>query len=87
MDPPFEGGDEFEGANCRCARPTAGCPTFEELDRLVSADTKLIAVDNPSYPTGALIDEAGPARIVKIAERVGAWVLCDEVYRGRRPGR
>ncbi|MFG2733133.1 aminotransferase class I/II-fold pyridoxal phosphate-dependent enzyme [Streptomyces canus] len=55
---------------------------FYELDRLVSADTKLIAVTNPNNPTGALIDEAGLARIVKIAERVGAWVLCDEVYRG-----
>lgn len=57
-------------------------PDLDELDRLVSADTKLIAVNNPNNPTGALIDEAGLARIVKIAERVGAWVLCDEVYRG-----
>ena len=36
----------------------------------------------PQPQGGALIGEAGPARIVKIAERVGAWVLCDEVYRG-----
>lgn len=57
-------------------------PDLDELDRLVSADTKLIAVNNPNNPTGALIDEAGLARIAKIAERVGAWVLCDEVYRG-----
>lgn len=57
-------------------------PDLDELDRLVSADTKLIAVNNPNNPTGALIDEAGLARIAKIAERVGAWVLRDEVYRG-----
>jgi len=57
-------------------------PDFDELDRLVTPDTKLIAVNNPNNPTGALIDEAGLARIVAIADRVGAWLLCDEVYRG-----
>ncbi|MCZ0991533.1 aminotransferase [Streptomyces diastatochromogenes] len=57
-------------------------PDLDELDRLVTADTKLIAVNNPNNPTGALIDEAGLARIAHIADRVGAWVLCDEVYRG-----
>ncbi|MFI0787475.1 aminotransferase [Streptomyces lydicus] len=57
-------------------------PDLDELDRLVTSDTKLIAVNNPNNPTGALIDEAGLARIAKIADRAGAWVLCDEVYRG-----
>ncbi|MGW8396979.1 aminotransferase [Streptomyces lydicus] len=57
-------------------------PDLDELDRLVTSDTKLVAVNNPNNPTGALIDEAGLARIAKIADRVGAWVLCDEVYRG-----
>lgn len=57
-------------------------PDLDELDRLVTPDTKLIAVNNPNNPTGALIDEAGLTRIAKIADRVGAWVLCDEVYRG-----
>lgn len=57
-------------------------PDLDELDRLVTPDTKLIAVNNPNNPTGALIDEAGLARIAHIADRVGAWVLCDEVYRG-----
>lgn len=57
-------------------------PDLDELDRLVTPDTKLIAVNNPNNPTGALIGEAGLARIAKIAERAGAWVLCDEVYRG-----
>ncbi|MFB9465513.1 aminotransferase [Streptomyces cinereospinus] len=57
-------------------------PDCDELDRLVTADTKLIAVNNPNNPTGALIDEAGLTRIAEIAGRAGAWVLCDEVYRG-----
>ncbi|MFJ9197105.1 aminotransferase [Streptomyces flaveolus] len=57
-------------------------PDLDELDHLVTPDTKLIAVNNPNNPTGALIDEAGLSRIAKTADQVGAWVLCDEVYRG-----
>lgn len=57
-------------------------PDLDELDRLVTQDTKLIAVNNPNNPTGALIDETGLTRIAEIADRAGAWVLCDEVYRG-----
>lgn len=57
-------------------------PDLDELERLVTEDTRLIAVNNPNNPTGSLIDEAGLTRIAKIAGRVGAWVLCDEVYRG-----
>ncbi|GAA0448274.1 aminotransferase [Streptomyces olivaceiscleroticus] len=57
-------------------------PDLDALDRLVTPDTQLIAVSNPNNPTGALIDEAGLTRIAEIARRVGAWVLCDEVYRG-----
>ncbi|MGW5643587.1 aminotransferase [Saccharopolyspora sp. NPDC003752] len=57
-------------------------PDLDELDSLVTSGTKLIAVNNPNNPTGALIDETGLDRIAKIAERAGAWVLCDEVYRG-----
>lgn len=57
-------------------------PDLDELDRLVTPGTRLIAVNNPNNPTGALIGEAGLARIAEIAGRAGAWVLCDEVYRG-----
>ncbi|GAB77863.1 putative aminotransferase [Austwickia chelonae NBRC 105200] len=57
-------------------------PDLDELERLTTDDTRLIAINNPNNPTGALIDEQGLRRIAQIADRVGAWVLCDEVYRG-----
>jgi aspartate/methionine/tyrosine aminotransferase len=53
-------------------------------DRLVSAGTRLIAVNNPSKPAGALIDGAGLARIARIAGQGGSRVLCDGVYQGVR---
>lgn len=55
---------------------------LDELDRLVTPATKLIAINNPNNPTGALMTEADLARIADIAGRAGAWVLCDEAYRG-----
>jgi len=57
-------------------------PDLDELRRLMRADTRLIAVTNPNNPTGALIDEAVLQQIVEIAQQAGAYILCDEVYRG-----
>ena len=56
-------------------------PDLEELRRLAVPGTKLICVNNPNNPTGALMDTDCLKKIVEIARSVGAWVLCDEVYR------
>jgi len=57
-------------------------PDLAELKSLVTSDTKLIAMTNPNNPTGSLMDRARLEEIVDVASGVGAWVLCDEVYRG-----
>ncbi|WP_374369167.1 aminotransferase [Dongia sp.] len=57
-------------------------PDLDELRRLALPGTKLIAINNPNNPTGSLMDEAFLRAVAKIAEDCGAWVLCDEVYRG-----
>ena len=57
-------------------------PDLDELQRLVTPNTKLIAINNPNNPTGSLMDRAFLERIAQIAASVGAYVLCDEVYRG-----
>lgn len=54
----------------------------EELASLVTPRTKLIAVCNPNNPTGSILSEPAMRAIVAVAEKVGAWVLADEVYRG-----
>jgi len=53
-----------------------------ELDEAVTANTRLIAVCNPNNPTGYILTEAEMDAIIAAAERVGAWILADEVYRG-----
>ena len=49
---------------------------------MVTSKTKLIALTNPNNPTGSLMDERLLAGVVEIAAANGAYVLCDEVYRG-----
>lgn len=57
-------------------------PDMDELRALATPGTRLIALTNPNNPTGALIDRAGLEQVAQIARDAGAWVLCDEVYRG-----
>ena len=57
-------------------------PDLDELSKLATPGTRLIAINNPNNPTGALMDRAMLEAIAAIAGRCGAWVLCDEVYRG-----
>ena len=56
-------------------------PDLDALRELAVPGTKLICINNPNNPTGALMDTALLKEIVEIARSVGAWVMCDEVYR------
>lgn len=57
-------------------------PDWDAVARAVTPRTKLIALTNPNNPSGALIGQDGLVELVRIARAAGAWVLCDEVYRG-----
>lgn len=54
----------------------------DELRTLVTPKTRAILLCNPNNPTGARLDAAVLDEICRIAERVGAWVVDDEIYRG-----
>ncbi len=55
---------------------------LDELRRLAARGASLIALANPNNPTGALLGEPELREIAAIADAAGAWILCDEVYRG-----
>ncbi len=57
-------------------------PDLNDLDKLVTAKTRFIAVCNPNNPTGAVLSEEAMQAICRAAANVGAWILADEVYRG-----
>lgn len=56
-------------------------PDLRELRSLVTPNTKLICVNNPNNPTGALMPASMLREIADLARSVGAYLLCDEVYR------
>lgn len=57
-------------------------PNLEELEAAVTPKTKMIIICNPNNPTGSCLSDTAMAKIVTLAENVGAWVYADEVYRG-----
>ena len=52
----------------------------EELESLVTRNTRLIVITNLHNPSGVLIDTETMKQIGEIARRAGARVLVDEVY-------
>jgi aspartate/methionine/tyrosine aminotransferase len=54
----------------------------DALQTAVTGRTKVIMVCNPNNPTGAVLTEAEMDAVVTVADRVGAWIVADEIYRG-----
>lgn len=57
-------------------------PDLDELRTRVTSRTKLIAICNPNNPTAGRLTPSELDAIGAIADRHGAWVMSDEIYRG-----
>jgi len=57
-------------------------PDWDEFDRVLSSQPRLVYISNPNNPTGSVLSEGAMTRIVARCEAAGAWLLCDEVYLG-----
>jgi aspartate/methionine/tyrosine aminotransferase len=55
---------------------------LDQLENLVTEKTRLIFLTNPNNPTGKLLSTEDLHRIAQIADKVGAWLIVDEVYAG-----
>jgi aspartate/methionine/tyrosine aminotransferase len=55
---------------------------MDALARAFTSKTRLVVLCNPNNPTGAILPSETMRGIAALAARHGAWVLCDEVYRG-----
>ncbi len=55
---------------------------LDELDAAVTPGTALVTLTNPNNPTGALLGREELCAVAAMCDRVGAWLLVDEVYRG-----
>lgn len=54
---------------------------LDALRSLVRDNTKLIVINSPHNPTGAMMTANQLQEVVAIADSVGAWILSDEAYR------
>jgi aspartate/methionine/tyrosine aminotransferase len=57
-------------------------PDLDALDGAVPPGTALVSVNTPNNPTGTVLTDAELDAVVAAAERSGAWLHSDEVYRG-----
>jgi aspartate/methionine/tyrosine aminotransferase len=55
---------------------------LDELESLLTPRTKLIYLCHPNNPTGAMLNDDDLTAICGMADRVGAYVVSDEIYRG-----
>ncbi len=52
------------------------------LRRAVTPKTNVILITNPNNPTGAVLTAGEMDAVVDIAQKAGAWLVVDEIYRG-----
>jgi aspartate/methionine/tyrosine aminotransferase len=55
---------------------------LDELERLLRPDTRLVAVNFPNNPSGAVPDQATFRRLVELCDERGIRLFSDEVFRG-----
>ena len=62
-------------------RPDAGfVPLVDDVERLVSPRTRVLLLNSPSNPLGAVISPERTRELTELAERHDLWVLSDECY-------
>ncbi len=57
-------------------------PSPGSAEDTIREGTRLVVITNPNNPTGVVLSESARQEIRNAAERVGAWILSDEVYAG-----
>ncbi|KAH8714808.1 pyridoxal phosphate-dependent transferase [Phaeosphaeriaceae sp. PMI808] len=56
-------------------------PSIEDLKTLIKPNTKLIIINNPNNPSGAVLGKSFLQEIIDVASEKNITVLADEVYR------
>lgn len=56
-------------------------PSLEDLKELIRPNTKMICLNNANNPTGTVFTREYLLEIVRLARKVGAYILVDEVYK------
>ncbi len=55
-------------------------PDIDAIERLVTSRTKMLLINSPNNPTGAVYPRQTIERLVEVAQRHNLWLLSDECY-------
>lgn len=55
---------------------------FEELEKNIRENTKMICLNLPNNPTGTTLDHEEMHQLIQICKKHDLYVLVDEIYRG-----
>ncbi|MFK8066942.1 MAG: pyridoxal phosphate-dependent aminotransferase [Gammaproteobacteria bacterium] len=55
---------------------------LNKLEEVINEDCKLLIINFPNNPTGAMISEEELRQIIEICDKNNCWILSDEVFRG-----
>jgi aspartate aminotransferase len=55
-------------------------PRPEDIERAITPRTRVVIINSPSNPTGAVIPQNQFARILEVCQKRGVWLLSDECY-------
>ena len=62
-------------------RPAEGFqPNLDALDALITPRAKLLVVNSPNNPTGAIYPRATIEKLIALAQRHNLWMISDECY-------
>ncbi len=65
-------------------------PRIQDIEQVVGSYTKVVIVNSPNNPSGAVYPESFIADVVDFCERRGLWLIMDDIYHrlvfdGRKP--
>jgi len=65
-------------------------PRIQDIEQVVGSYTKLVIINSPNNPSGAVYPEEFIADVVEFCERRGLWLIMDDIYHrlvfdGRKP--
>lgn len=55
-------------------------PDVDEIESLISSNTKAVFINTPANPTGAVFPQETMQRLVDLSNRHNIWLISDEVY-------
>jgi aspartate aminotransferase len=71
---------DAKGAFYPCHTADGFQPDLDALARLITPRTKVLVVNSPNNPTGAVDPSATIEKLIELAQRNNLWLLSDECY-------